>query len=282
MLFRLGDVEIWRILESVDPFMAPQDFFPDMGPDGLELMRREVPRQLCQTTGKMLLPIQGFLVKTPQHVILIDACIGNDKTCEFEELWHKRSDGRFLAGLRAAGVAPEDIDYVMCTHLHIDHVGWNTRLEDGRWVPTFPNARYIFPAADHDHFSSEPGVTYQESVLPVIAANQAELVGSDYKLGDYLFLISTPGHTPGHVAVEVAHADKVAVVTGDVMHSPIQCLKPEWNFAYDNEPDLAAKSRRKFLEMASERQNLILGSHFPLPSHGKVVAKSDAFAWLED
>lgn len=282
MLLRLGDVEIWRVLESVDPFMDPKEFFPDMGPEGLELMRQEAPRQLCQKTGKMLLPIQGFLVKTPQHVILIDACIGNDKTCEFEESWHKRSDGRFLAGLRAAGVAPEDIDFVMCTHLHIDHVGWNTRLEDGRWVPTFPNARYIFPASDHEHFSSEPGVAYQESVLPVIAADQAELVGPDHKLGDYLSLIPTPGHTPGHVAVEVAHAGKEAVVTGDLMHSPIQCLKPEWNFAYDHEPELAAESRRQFLEMASERQNLVLGSHFPLPSYGKVVAQSDAFAWLED
>ena len=180
MLLRLGDIEIWRILESVDPFLKPQDFFPDMEPDGLELIRSKAPRQLCPKTGMMLLPIQGFLIKTPQHVILVDACIGNDKTCEFEQQWHMRSDGRFLAGLTAAGVTPEDVDYVMCTHLHIDHIGWNTRLSDGRWVPTFPNAKYIFPAADHDHFSQDPNTSYQESILPVIESNQAELVSSDH------------------------------------------------------------------------------------------------------
>ncbi len=186
-----------------------------------------------------------------------------------------------MAGLTAAGVTPADVDFVMCTHLHIDHIGWNTRLDDGRWVPTFPKAKYIFPAADHAHFSADPSTTYQESVLPVIEANQAELVGSDHMLGDYLSLIPTPGHTPGHVAVEVANAKKAAMITGDVMHSSIQCLRPHWNFAYDGDKALAEQSRRTFLKNASETQGLLLGSHFPLPSIGRVSAKNDAFSWVE-
>ena len=169
----------------------------------------------------------------------------------------------------------------MCTHLHIDHVGWNTQLKDGRWVPTFPNARYIFPSADHEHFSTEAGVTYQESVLPVIAANQAELVGPDHMLGDFISLIPTPGHTPGHVAVEIAGAGQATLVTGDVMHSPIQCLKPDWNFAYDHDPHQAAESRRNFLGIADEKRSRILGSHFPLPSYGTVSSTGDAVEWIE-
>lgn len=280
MLARIGNVEIWRVLESVDPFLTPLEFFPDMGDEGLALMRQEVPHQLCAKTGLMLIPIQGFLIKTPQHSVLVDACVGNDKTCKSFDIWHKRSDNRFMAGLRAAGVGPADIDYVLCTHLHLDHVGWNTRLENGRWVPTFPNARYVLPSADHAHFSIDPDVVYKESVLPVIAAGQAEMVGSDHTLGDYVSLIPTPGHTPGHVSVRIVDGGLEAVITGDAIHSPIQCLRPEWNFVYDHDKVLAATTRRVLLEVASEADQLLLGSHFPLPSFGKVRTAGGAFRWI--
>jgi glyoxylase-like metal-dependent hydrolase (beta-lactamase superfamily II) len=282
MLTQIGDVEIWRILESVDPFLEPLEFFPDMGEDGLALIRQEAPNQLCPETGMMLIPIQGFLIKTSIHTILVDACVGNDKTCKFHEQWHNRSGGRFLAGLTAAGVGPADVDYVLCTHLHLDHVGWNTRLENGRWVPTFPNARYIFPSVDNAHFSSEPSDVYNESVLPVIEAKQAVLVSSDHKLGDNISLISTPGHTPGHVSVLISDKGQEAVISGDAIHSTIQCLKPEWNFAYDHEKDLAARTRRALLETVCETDKLLLGSHFPLPSLGRVKATKDAFKWLDN
>ncbi len=281
MLTRIGNVEIWRILESVDAFMEPLAFFPDMGQEGLALMRREAPRQLCPNTGMVLIPIQGFLIKTPQHVILVDACVGNNKTFEFFEKWNKRSGGRFMAGLAAAGVGPAEIDYVLCTHLHVDHVGWNTRLENGQWVPTFPNARYILPSVDNTHLSADPSTVYNESVLPIIAAGQADLVSSDHMLGDYVSLIPTPGHTPGHVSVRINDAGHEAVISGDVIHSTIQCLRPEWNFAYDHDQELAAETRHAFLAAAGEARQLVLGSHFPLPSLGRVQAKGAAFRWIE-
>ncbi len=281
MLTRIGAIEIWRILESVEAFMDPQDLFPDMGEDGLSLMQSVAPRQLCPDTGRILLPIQGFLIKTPQHTILVDACVGNDKTCDFFENWHKRSDGRFMAGLIAAGTTPADIDFVLCTHLHLDHVGWNTRLDNGRWVPTFPNARYIMPAADNAHFSADPGVVYTESVLPVIVAGQAEFVEPDHMLGDYVSLIPTPGHTPGHVSVRIADSGHEVVITGDVMHSPIQCFHPEWHFLYDHDGVQAAGTRRSFLASTCDAGRLVLGSHFPLPSVGTIQEHNTAFKWIE-
>jgi glyoxylase-like metal-dependent hydrolase (beta-lactamase superfamily II) len=281
MLTRIGNIEIWRILESVTPFMEPLDFFPDMGADGLELLRREVPRQVCPDSGRMLLPIQGFLIKTPQHTILVDACVGNDKSNDWFPAWHQRSDGRFMAGLAAAGVGPADVDYVLCTHLHVDHVGWNTKLEDGRWVPTFGNARYLLPAADNTHFSAAPSAVYNESVLPVIEAGKAELVGPDHMLGDYVSLIPTPGHTPGHVSVRIADGGDEAIITGDAIHSTVQCLRPDWNFALDHDKPLAEASRRALLATAAETAPLVLGSHFPLPSLGRIITAGDAFRWKE-
>ena len=281
MLTRIGNVEVWRILESVEAFMDPLEFFPDLSEDGLELMRKIVPRQLCPDTGLLLLPIQGFLIKTSAHIILVDACAGNHKTVPFHDNWNKRSDGRFMAGLVAAGITPADVDFVLCTHLHVDHVGWNTRLENGRWVPTFPNARYLFPAIDNAHFSVDPGEVYTESVLPVIAAGQVELVGSDHMLGDHISLVLTPGHTPGHVSVHIEDQGHRAVITGDVIHSPVQCYRPDLSFLYDHDPAQAVETRRSFLASTCEAGDTVLGSHFPLPSIGTIQEHNAAFKWVE-
>ena len=166
MLCQIGEVEVWRILELNGPFLTPERLFPNAEPDVAEIIERHVPSGLCPDSGRLILPVQGFLLKTPTHVILVDSCVGNDKTNNSIKDWHQRSDTRFLSALAAAGVTREDVDYVMCTHLHVDHVGWNTRLENGRWVPTFPNARYLLPAADDDHYRDQGGDNYRESVLP--------------------------------------------------------------------------------------------------------------------
>ena len=263
------------------PFMQPDAIFPNAGPEVSEIIETHAPGSICGTTGCLILPVQGFLLITPTHRILVDSCIGNDKTVPAFPDWHQRSDGRFMASLHAAGLTVDDIDYVLCTHLHTDHVGWNTRLEDGRWVPTFPNARYLMPAEDEAFHKGSNSPLYVESVLPVIAAGQGELVQAGHTLGDHVTLVPTPGHTPGHVSVQIRSGVREAIITGDALHSTVQCWHPEWHFKFDSNAEQAVASRRFLLETAAEADCLVLGSHFSLPSLGRVAAEKDAFRWTD-
>ena len=281
MLCKVGEIEVWRILEINGPFLKPEELFPNDGPEARNAIAMHAPQQLCQTTGGLILPIQGFLLKTPKHVILVDSCVGNHKDNAHPD-WNMRSDNRFSAALAAAEVSPEDVDFVLCTHLHTDHVGWNTKLEDGRWVPTFPNAQYLIPDADNVHFQDQAGNAYKQSVLPVIEAGQVELVTPEYKLGDNVSLIPTPGHTPGHVSVLIISGDSEAIITGDALHTTAQCWYPEWHFKYDNDAAMAVASRKKLLQEASEARRKVIGSHFALPSTGRVRAIGDTFSWESD
>lgn len=278
MLCRIGDVEVWRILDWHGPFRTPGALFPNAPEDVARIVEDLAPGSVDAATGCLILPVQGFLLKTSSLVILIDACIGNHKTVRFEG-WNAREDGRFLAGLVQAGVTPADVDVVMCTHLHVDHVGWNTRLENGQWVPTFGKARYLFPDADLDHYGADPPEHYTESVLPVIAAGQAERVSPDHEICPEVALLPTPGHTPGHVSIRIRSGGAEALITGDAIHSTAQCRHPGWHFRYDTDAERAVASRRVLLETAAETGGRVLGSHFTLPSLGRVRAMGDAFAW---
>ncbi len=279
MLYRIGDIEVWRVLDIHAPFLTPEDLFPTAGPDVAKTIAQHVPGGLCPKTGRLILPVQGFLLKTPDHVVLVDSCVGNHKTAPRMPEWHQREDTRFLAGLTAAEVTPDDVDYVLCTHLHMDHVGWNTQLLDGRWVPTFPNARYLLPSADEAVQRAENSALYTESVLPVIAAGQAEMVESGHGIGDHITLMPTPGHTPGHVSILLESQGERAAITGDAIHSTAQCWHPEWHFRFDADPDEAVHARRTLLEHSCEGGHVVFGSHFALPSLGRVQAQADAFAW---
>lgn len=279
MLCKIGSVEIWRILEIHAPFRTPAELFPTAGPDVAAIIESHVPGGVCPQSGKLILPVQGFLLKTPSHNILVDSCVGNHKTIPSTPDWHQRNGSRFQAALTAAGVGFDDVDYVLCTHLHNDHVGWNTQLVDGRWVPTFPNARYLMPAADEEVHRGNDTDMYRESVLPVIETGQAELVQAGHMLGDHVSLIPTPGHSPGHVSVRVKCGDREAIITGDALHSTAQCWHPEWHFKYDADGETAVSSRRHLLETAAEADCVVLGHHFALPSIGRVKAEKDAFRW---
>ena len=166
--------------------------------------------------------------------------------------------------------------------MHVDHVGWNTQLLDGRWVPTFPNAKYLLPKADEPYYRENAQAMYQESILPVVEAGQAEFVEGAHALGDYVTLMPTPGHTEGHVSVLIKDGAAEAVVTGDAIHCIAQCWRPHWHFVFDEDGEQAAASRRKLLEDASETGRKVLGTHFSLPSVGRVKAEGDAFRWEED
>ena len=237
-----------------------------------------------QRQGTRILPFQSYLVRTKHHTILIDTCIGCGKSITHRPQWFQRTDQTWLNNLRAAGLQPEAIDYVFCTHLHADHCGWNTTFVDGRWVPTFPNAKYIISKAEYAAAETRNDIIFQESALPVMEAGQVQLVDSDFALDDNVWLHSTAGHTPGHVAVNLASNGHSAVMCGDLIHSPIQCVHPEWSPVFDADPEQARQTRRHFLAANAESGQLVLTAHFPSPSIGHVVTEGDAFRfnYVED
>jgi glyoxylase-like metal-dependent hydrolase (beta-lactamase superfamily II) len=220
-------------------------------------------------------------VRTPRHTILVDTCVGNGKPRPARPFWHMRQGDAWERGLAAAGVRVEDIDFVMCTHLHVDHVGWNTRLRDGRWVPTFPNARYLFGEKEFAHWSAEhakaANPVMEDSVLPIVEAGRADLVRTDAALDDHVRLVPTPGHTPDHYSVELGRGSTAAVLTGDLIHSPLQARYPEMSMFSDFDRAQAAGTRRRFLECHCDTGTLVCTAHFPSPSAGRVGRWGDGF-----
>jgi len=281
MKLRIGDIEVQSIVELEGPFRAPVDFI-EAATDEAMAEHRELlePWALDPATGKLIFKFQSYLVRTPNHTALIDTCIGCNKSIARLPDWHQRQDQTWLNNLRAAGVEPAAVDYVFCTHMHVDHVGWNTQLADGRWTTTFPNARYVFARTEYEAMAETGGEVFEESVLPVMEAGQAILVDMDHALDDNLWLEPTPGHTPGHVAVKLASNGASASMCGDLIHAPVQCLHPDWSPRVDYDPDQAHQTRRRYMEQQCESAELVLTAHFPTPSTGRFVPKGDAF-WFE-
>lgn len=283
--FQLGDLTIQRVVEEERPLFDPLDFFPGLTPELLAENRPWLePDAIDPMTGRLRLCIQSYLVRTPHHTILVDSCVGNHKDRPGRPFWHQKTDDTWARNLAATGVGVADIDYVMCTHLHVDHVGWNTRLEDGRWVPTFPKAKYLFAAGELAYWQAEhartPNPILLDSVLPVIAAGQAEVVASDHALNDHVRLSPTPGHTPDHFAVELGKGETLAVLTGDLIHSPLQARYPDLSMRADVDQRLAATTRRNFLECHCDTGRLLCTAHFPSPSTGHLTRWGDGFRFM--
>ncbi len=203
--FNVGDLTIQRIIEQEGKFLQAHDMLPTLTPEVLAENRQWLKAAgALDDTDTFIMAFQSYVVKTPHHTILIDSCIGNDKPRPLRPAWSMKTDDAYMRGLKAAGVSVDDIDYVMCTHLHVDHVGWNTRLENGRWVPTFPKARYVFGKTEYDYWAAQNAKgevpPFADSVLPVVEAKRAEVVQDDFSIGDHARILPTPGHTPGHVA----------------------------------------------------------------------------------
>ena len=284
--WRIGNIRVTRILEMCDPLRTPYEWFPDCTEEALKPhLHWLMSKSISPATGRLILPIQSYLVRTTHHTILVDSCVGNNKTCKYFPHWQGRNDGTFLEQLKNAGVSPGQVDYVLCTHLHLDHSGWNTRLLDGRWVPTFPNARYIiarreFEAAQLAVVDAEDG-TYEENVLPIVEAGRAVFVEMDHALDNEVWLEPTPGHTAGHVAIRIKSQGVEAVFCGNVMHWPMQCIYPDWNLRADVDPELARLTRWAFLEANSDNGFIVMTSHFPLPSVGTITRRQSSF-WFND
>ncbi len=274
----IGDIAVQRIIEEEVPFFVPHETFVEATPEALAPHRYWLePNAMDPETGMLILPFQSYLVRTKHHTILIDTCVGCGKSITHRPQWFQRTDQTWLNNLCAAGLQPEAIDYVFCTHLHADHCGWNTIFMDGRWVPTFPNAKYIISKTEYAAAETRNDIIFQESALPVMEAGQVQLVDSDFALDDNIWLQSTAGHTPGHVAVNLASNGHSAVMCGDLIHSPIQCVHPEWSPVFDADPEQARLTRWHFLASNAESGQLVLTAHFPSPSIGHVVTKGDAF-----
>jgi len=280
--FSAGDLTIHRIIEQEVPFFPAQELLPDLTPELLAENRAWLKKAgALDDNDVLILCFQSYIVKTPHHTILIDSCIGNDKQRPARPNWHQKTDDNYMSALKAAGFSVGDIDYVMCTHLHVDHVGWNTRMENGRWVPTFPKARYVFAKSEYDYWHEQNAKAevppFADSVLPVVEATRAEFVGNDFAIGDHARILPTPGHTPGHVAFAFGKGKDDAVFAGDLMHSPLQTLHPELSPKFDVDPKQAAVTRRSFLERYCDTDTLCCTAHFPSPSSGKIKRKGNAF-----
>jgi glyoxylase-like metal-dependent hydrolase (beta-lactamase superfamily II) len=281
--FAAGDLAIRRIIEQETTFLPALDMLPGLMPDRLAENRPWMKKAgAIDDNDVLILCFQSYVVKTPHHTILIDSCIGNDKPRPLRPKWNMKTDDTYMRGLKEAGVSVGDIDFVMCTHLHVDHVGWNTRLENGRWVPTFPKARYVFAKGEFDYWTEQnantPVPPFGDSVLPIVEAKRAEIVGNDHQIGDYVRILPTPGHTPGHVAFTFGKAKDVAVFSGDLMHSPLQARYPELSAKFDVDQALAAATRRNFLERYCDTDTLCCTAHFPSPSSGKIRRSGSGFA----
>jgi glyoxylase-like metal-dependent hydrolase (beta-lactamase superfamily II) len=283
----LDRVLIHQVLEQELPVIDFRTFFPALADDVFEENRSWLePHFLDPATGKIVLRIQSYVLQTPHHNILIDTCIGNHKPRPTRPFWHLLNSPDYENNLAAVGLSPADIDFVMCTHLHIDHVGWNTRLENGRWMPTFPKATYIMAEREFLHwqtrYQQEPETCpwIGDSVLPVVDAGRSKLITSDYALNDLVQLIPTPGHTIDHFSVKVGERGQAAIVTGDMIHSPLQALYPELGMFVDFNSQQAGGTRRRIFEQYCDTDTLFCTAHFPVQSIGHIKRFGEAFRFV--
>jgi glyoxylase-like metal-dependent hydrolase (beta-lactamase superfamily II) len=281
MMFKAGDMTVHRIVEMECGFTPALEFLPTLTPALLAENRSWLAPAGLDANDNLVLCFQSYVVRTGRHTILVDSCVGNDKDRAARPLWHQKKDDAFMKGLAAANLTVNDIDFVMCTHLHVDHVGWNTRLENGRWVPTFPKARYLFSKTELDYWLAEndkaalPPIV--DSVIPIIEAKRCDLITSDHALDDLVSLIPTPGHTIDHYAVRLGRGGKDAVITGDLIHTPLQARYPDLSMRVDYDPAQGTATRRKFLETYCDTNTLCCFAHFPSPSRGYVKRWGEGF-----
>jgi glyoxylase-like metal-dependent hydrolase (beta-lactamase superfamily II) len=276
--WQIGDVTISRFIEletlSKGTFVLPDATLENVKREGAALRPH-----FADENGRVRMSVHAFVIESKGKLIVVDTCIGNDKRRD-NPPWNMLQTS-FLSDLEKGGFAPDSINFVICTHLHVDHVGWNTQLVDGRWVPTFTRARYLIGRTEWNHWSEEESKFVKDpiddSVRPVIDAGLADLVEPQEHVTDEVWLESTPGHTPGHFSVRISSRGQEAVITGDLMHHPIQCIHPEWNCGFDSIPDLARSTRRAFLERYADQPMLVLGTHFATPSAGHIV--KDGSVW---
>jgi len=285
----VGPVSVTRIEEQLGfGSFPPEEYFSGFEREVLDSnLGWLVPNHYVPAQNALITSVHSWLIRTPRHTILLDCCAGNHKERPWWPRFHQL-ETPFLERLRAAGARPGDIDIVLCTHLHADHIGWNTVLKDGRWVPTFPNAKYLFSRIENDFWdpridtalAEDPArrIAYRDSVLPVVEAGQAELVEGTHAIDDTLLVEPAPGHTPGHVLLKLRAGSAGGVFCGDVLHHPLQVYAPHWNSQFCLLPDEARATRRRVLEHCAEHGALLFPTHFGAPHVAKIASAGGAFS----
>ena len=279
----IGAARVTRVEEMAGPGFRLSTIFPDW--DGAVFEEHKdwlVPTYVNPAKMTALLNMHSWIVEHNGLTVLIDTCVGNDKDRMPAENW-TNNQGPYLQRLAEAGFQPEDIDMVMCTHLHVDHVGWNTKLLDGRWVPTFPNAKYLFSRADFEHYQDHAvedmdRLSFVDSVLPIVEHGLAEMTEGDHLLAEGLLLEPAPGHTPGHITLKLESEAEAAIFTGDILHHPLQVYHPEWNSRFCLLPDEARTSRRRVLDYCADRGALLMPAHFGAPHCCHIARAGEAYS----
>jgi glyoxylase-like metal-dependent hydrolase (beta-lactamase superfamily II) len=282
----LGSFTIGRVTELEFPAFDALEFFPAATPAMIDEARRALPGRIS-ADGKIVMSFHSFVIKTGRFTIVIDTCCGKPRPgrAQFD---HGKRD--FLQGLAALNVSPEQVTHVMCTHLHWDHVGWNTRLVDGQWVPTFPQAKYVMAKREYDFWNAayarRPGqpdsphmLSFEDSVLPIMRAEKAVLVEDDFELDNGLWLEPCHGHTPGHVVVNVASERQKGVFIGDAVHHPLQLLYPDLSSRADSDMDASRITRRALIEKHAGTGTVVMPQHFSAPSCGTIERAGQAFGF---
>ncbi|MEO6338526.1 MAG: MBL fold metallo-hydrolase [Caulobacteraceae bacterium] len=283
--WKIGEVEVIRIVELFDFQDDIWVLLKDATPD-LVLQHDWLFPHFATPDGRMRMNFQSFVIVSQGKTIMVDPCIGNDRDRAFDVFCNLQTS--YLEDLKASGFAPEAVDTVLCTHLHIDHCGWNTMLVDGKWVPTFPNARYLFSRAETDMWMEglNSGAEHMEhvadSIKPILDAGLADYVDPNHKITDEVWLIPTPGHTPGHVSIHIASGGQEAVITGDVVHHPVQLAEPDWTNNFDMDDMAGRATRRALFERYGDTGVKVIANHFSDPTSGRIVREGDAWRFEAD
>ncbi len=272
----VGNTTITQVVETLWP-ISPRYLFAEVTRDMLADIAWLKPA-FVDDENRMLLSIHTLIVESQGERIMVDTCLGNDKEGRYIEEWNRRSGG-FLTDIADAGFPADDIDTVLCTHMHVDHVGWSTTMIDGSWVPTFSNARYLYARDEWDAVRREADSAPEiaDSVMPIFDAGKAVVVDNTHQVTDEVWLEPTPGHTPGHVSVHIRSKGEEAVITGDMTHHPCQFSHPEWCTRVDHDQDLSIATRGAFYERYADTPVLIIGTHFAAPTAGRIVRDGDTY-----
>ncbi|WP_213739593.1 MBL fold metallo-hydrolase [Bradyrhizobium sp. dw_411] len=276
MHWTVGKVKITEIVE-LETVGSTRFILPLASNEAIQKLPWLIPH-FATEEGRLKMSIHSLVVETPSRRIVVDTGLGNDKEGRSVPMWNHR-DTPFLEMMAAAGFPPDSIDTVVCTHLHVDHVGWNTRLAGGKWVPTFANARYVFGQTEYQYWrdhSTEPdkAAVFHDSVKPIVDAGKADLVASDAKICDEISLIPTPGHSPGHISVHITSDGEQGLLAGDAAHHPCQMAHLDWSSTVDTDPAQSVATRRDLFSRFADTPALVIGGHF---SAGRIQRDGAAF-----